>query len=505
MTRLLSIASVLVAVVACSAPEADLDSANEFGGGGESPPTAFEDGDAARGFFRIDVHPPVESNLDSGGLPLLLPQTFEVLPDDEGEAVIRMSRAVDVTGEVSGYGVSPYSGGPDLPGTATTIEGAEVELSLDGTVQQRYGFTDEAGAFRMRAAPNIGYRLRIVPDSGEVPFASDLLSVLDTTAYDVDLGYGVAVWGTVTTGGQPLVGARIHAELPDGTAGADVVTDGQGRYMLRVLPDRDYRVVSEGRDNGDLDPTVTTDFFYVDALGAKRDIAYAPLSTVGVSGVVRGPTGNVGNATVKLTSVALDGYTDDAELAVTYRTNDSGVYSALVVPGVYEVEILPPASSLTPASLGEVDASVGIGLPDTVLPGLVSVSGTVWDNNGWPVAGALVQAAETGFGKRSWTTTSDADGGWTLDVPQTGIEYTVSPPADRGDLALTVAAPVAGAQGATDLVMAAGLTLSGRVIDEDDDPVEYATIEVRDQSGRLWAIAFTGSSGRFETQVAVNR
>ncbi len=511
MIRLLTIGLCTLALAGCAA-EAELSSDRGNVGGIQDPeePPVVETSDAV-GFFRIDVYPSDFALSEAARFDSdieLPPQTFEVLAE-QSNIDLQLTPPVNVEGLITGWGVTPYAG-PDLPGDIINVP-AQVRMDQPGSVHGRVTLSDgETGEFAMAVVPGVGYTATVVPQTGDIPFFSELVTLNADLTYDVDLGYGTALWGTVSRAdGSPMVGAAVRAQSADGTQGALVHTDEQGRYLLRVLPDLEYRIISLG-DEG-LDPVVTTDPFFVGLDGAERNVTY-PTVTSSLPIVSGRLAGGIENATVRLTSLALDGFTEDAHLVRSDRSSEQGLFDIRVAPGTYTAEVLltDVGQPYTAVDLGVLVVGVGMDLGDISLPGLADITGTVTDELGYQVAGALVQVEELGFGQRSWTTTTNSQGVWSLAVPGTPVAYTVTPPPDRPDLALTVPEPdpsfieTAGIDG-LDLTMLYGVQLDGNITWDDEGrsrPLQLSVVEVRDQQGNLWALGLTDYDGDFHIQVA---
>jgi hypothetical protein len=132
------------------------------------------------------------------------------------------------------------------------------------------------------------------------------------------------------------------------------------------------------------------------------------------------------------------------------------------------------------------------------LPDRVQFSSSVLDTDGEPVPRAAVNAQETGFDGYVFSTSTDADGRFDLDLPPQSIALLVSPP--NADLAMArVLVDPATDQGT--VYLSTGELISGRVT-RLGEAVRFALIEVRTLKGTLLATAFTDESGAFETRIA---
>jgi len=188
------------------------------------------------------------------------------------------------------------------------------------------------------------------------------------------------------------------------------------------------------------------------------------------------------------------------------RTDDTGtggLFDARVVPGRYQVQVILPRGNqhYTPVNLGAIDISSSVDLGDVRLSATTVTGGVVVDPDGVTVAQALVQVQEVGFANRSWTAVSDELGSWSLNLPDVPLEYTITPPSSRDDLALTVET---GAN-LNELTLSEGFELSGSATWAGlagDQPVGLASVNVSAAAEKLWAVGLTDRDGRFRLRIA---
>ena len=104
--------------------------------------------------------------------------------------------------------VTPYADA-DLPGTPIPVEHARVSFvkpasvqnTTDVTASEEQGVPQGAlGRYSMLVVPDPLYRVAFVPADPLIPFRSMTLGVTEDSVFDVDLGYGVAVYGQVLAG-----------------------------------------------------------------------------------------------------------------------------------------------------------------------------------------------------------------------------------------------------------------------------------------------------------------
>ncbi|WP_277350910.1 S8 family serine peptidase [Streptomyces chilikensis] len=162
--------------------------------------------------------------------------------------------------------------------------------------------------------------------------------------------------GTVTSGGEPLAGARIAV---DGPIDRSVTSGADGAYELPVLSVGEYTLTASkyGYLNGTAQVTVTEGATASAAIEMDR----APSSTV--SGTVSSASGPVAGATVSFTGTP-----------VSVTTEDDGTYSAVVPHGDHTVEAVSSSLCLTGAT---EEISVGGDLTlDITLPARKDSFGT---------------------------------------------------------------------------------------------------------------------------------
>jgi hypothetical protein len=462
---------------------------------------------------RLDVYPSSEMVFEN--LPLL-PQTFFVGSGSEAELV--MDAPVVLQGTVTAYDVSPWADA-DLPGANVPVPAARVQIYRPWTVQGANDVTgdgssdhrlDEPGEYLLRVPPGGDYVASFVPEDPEIPFWSAPLPLLESRRMDVDLGYGAAVWGEVlTSDGDPLAGVSVRAVDAYGVAGAAAVTDANGFYLLRVVPDAAYTLESLGGAAG-LDPVLTARDVLVAEEGAAVDFTYAPRDLRTVRGRAVDATGEgLRDVTARFVARTVDGYGPEAsyEISVPTSTSPEGHFSALVPPGVYDVWLAPEGDlGVSPASVLELTVDDALeDLGDVALPELAVIDTVVLDPNGDPVPGALVSVAEIGYGGRVWQATSDAAGRVVVQAPRVPIRVEIAPPADGSNLAITRLEAPSGAD-PVELVLEAGEMLSGTVTWTDDEgnvqPASFAVVEARYEDGFRRGVALTDDQGRYQMWVA---
>jgi protocatechuate 3,4-dioxygenase beta subunit len=293
--------------------------------------------------------------------------------------------------------------GGAIAGTVVDQEGAPVAFATiraSGDGQQawqagaRQVTSDHAGAFELRGLPRAKLKLRAESDA-----AASAIAVVDLEAQQDqrDLRLVLDVTGTIAgivvdETGQPLPEVQVNA-FPDilGGASADAVvlagmssatSDGGGRFVIRGLPDGEYRVRaarSSGRGQYDWGQGG------VSAKTGDKDVKItlaAPGSLVGKL-VVEGTNAPPGLASVQLgsqppTAAAKDG---------SFSLDD-------LAPGTYDLHVRGPEFTV----FTKRDVVIATGKPTdvgtlTLLRGR-KLTGRVVDGAGRPVPGAKIKSGD---------------------------------------------------------------------------------------------------------------
>jgi len=452
---------------------------------GAKPTPAGKTRTDADGRFQAAIDPagpPVSLRIEPAGTPWVEldgpydPAETLRLPD------IDLPSPAAVAGSVAGADGKPVSGARVVVRQGAGFERSETELFAEAT-------TGSDGAFRIANAPPGLSRLS-VRASGWAP--AERMLRPESGPVRVALERGASLTGTVLdASGRPVAGALVRSGWVAAT------TDAQGRYRLDGVPSGLQRVDASAsggmvaRKGGvrtaaatpaaadlQLQPGVTIHGTVVDALtrrpvpGARIGVAEAPGSGVSASE----PSGSA-------------------------RSDAKGRFSAEgLLPGDYEVRAVK--QGYLAGTLPRIPASArAAGVAAVALVPAASISGKVVDAQGKAVAGASVSleparggrgrfaAIAAGFrGSRAGTSTlTGPDGAFRLDglaaIPS-GVPLTAShagfAPAERPGVTLKAGQALTGIV----LVLPAGLSVKGRVVDEASQPVAGAEIRVSPSEGR---------------------
>jgi protocatechuate 3,4-dioxygenase beta subunit len=241
-----------------------------------------------------------------------------------------------------------------------------------------------------------------------------------------------SVGGTVrTTGGDPVAGALVaaYADTDGFWPTAFATTSPTGTWTLIGLPVGTYRfafVPSSGAGllaswHGPSDTRAAALPVTVPTTGTLDGIDGTLSAAATISGTVTGPDGQpVEGATVRAYAES-DAWFPTSGAA----TGPDGAYELTLPAGTYRIHVTPAASSaLRPSWIGgdtriaatahplaEEESRAGV---DATLAATTSVTGTVVDEAGDPVAGTTVAAWRPGAFLPSAETTTDADGTYQL-------------------------------------------------------------------------------------------
>ncbi len=225
-----------------------------------------------------------------------------------------------------------------------------------------------------------------------------------------------------------------------------------------------------------------------------------------VSGAVRNGLG------FGLAGVDLD-FIDAATGRKIYLPNDltasGGGYSVRVLPGTYDVEFRPGATTayLTGLRKGLIVSSDVSGLTDVLRLG-TKVTGTVKNGSGNGVAGADLDLTSTCTGETIQTAhdNTDSSGNFTVYVPAGEYTAHVTPPRCTALGAAKVGATmISSATSLGTLTLPSGVVVTGRVLDSTALPVPAVDLDFFDSStgaSRATARDNTDSAGNFTVYVA---
>lgn len=451
----------------------------------------------AEGRFRAAVDPagpPVAFRIEPAGLPWVELDG----PWDPAEiariADVDLPAPAAVSGIVAGADGKPIAGARVVVRQGFAPDRGDTTLFAEAT-------TGSDGAFRIANAPPPPSRL-FVRASGWAPAERPMRAA--SGPLRLVLERGVSLSGTVLdASGRPAAGALVRSGAIAAAADAD------GRYRLDGVTPGLERV--EASAPGGL---VARRGGVRVAAGtpATADLQLQPGAAIGgtvVDALTRRP---IAGARIAVAESPGSGVTASSEPAASARTDARGKFSAAgLLPGDYEVSAA--RSGYLPATLPRVAATArSAGAAAVALVPAASISGRVVDAQGKPIVGASValEAPRAGRGRfggggpafrapRGETSTrTGPEGTFRLDglaaIPS-GVPLTAShagfAPAERPGVTLKAGQALTGVV----LVLPAGLSVKGRVVDEASQAVAGAEIRVAPSEGRGPARFFRRAAG----------
>jgi uncharacterized GH25 family protein len=392
-------------------------------------------------------------------------------------ATIRGSVTAAGTGEpISGASISMTPSRDDLmnfdwglPGATSQPDGSFV---LEGVPEGTITLTATHAQYAQATVPGISVRAG------------------GTAAARIELSAGGRIRGVVTSGGQPLSGARVNAWKSDGLTyvGKDAVTGPDGRFEIKPLPAGDYMLgVQRGGRRGGFNPRqerVTV------ADGQVSEVTLDEGAGIHLSGIVTQGGVGVGGGNIMAMQPEKGGNGASAEI------EGSGAYS-LVLPG--------PGSYLLMIERGggrggtKVEVTVPEGSTelrqDIELPA-GAISGVVVDaETGEPLGGAQLVAFVAGGSSRSFASLlramqsqarSDDQGSFLLENLPAG-SYSLKAFADGYADGRVEGLALDEGKGSveTRVALERGVDLQLRVVDQSGQPVAQAMALLRDSAGEM--------------------
>ena len=452
---------------------------------GTSPKPLGQTRTDAGGRFEASVDPAgpfVRFRVEPAGLPGAAldgpydPAETTRLPD------VALPAAALLSGLVSGSDGKPIAGARVIARDAAGADRDDVEFFAEAT-------TGADGAFRLPNAPASARRLS-VRAAGWMPATRTWRDAPD--ALRVTLEHGGVVTGTVAdVGGHAIPGALVRA----GDVAA--VSDAQGTYRL------------EGVSAGLQSVEAGTAKNLVARRGGVRVAAGTPAS----ADLVLQPGGSIAGTVVDaVTRRPISGarlavgpphvaFAPPLDPSAYARADARGRFTATgLLPGDYEVRA--EKTGYLPAALPRVAVkSAGAAPAPLALTPAASITGRVVDAQGKPVPGAAVtlEASRGGRGRlaafaagprgaRPGTTArTGPDGSFRLDglaAITSGVPLVAThagyAPAERPGVTLKAGQALANVV----LVLPAGLSVKGRVVDGTAQPVSGAEIRVAPSQGQ---------------------
>jgi protocatechuate 3,4-dioxygenase beta subunit len=142
----------------------------------------------------------------------------------------------------------------------------------------------------------------------------------------------------------------------------------------------------------------------------------------------------------------------------------------------------------------------GSDLGDITLSARVQLEGLVVDTAGAPLGGVVVAIEEAGFDHYVYTATTDVQGAFTCNVPDTALIVRFMPSNDRG-VAITPFSLPRPSEGPSTYPLGAGALIAGNA-SASGSPLPFAVIEVKSPSGESLGTTVTDTNGRYALRIA---
>lgn len=322
---------------------------------------------------------------------------------------------------------------------------SDIELLLNGSsvigfIEQRTT-TDSAGRYRFGALPAGFYRLALYDDADRYPspqYYEDAVSFHDATAiaingddrtnFDLMLQPGGEFRGQVTAeDGRPLanIEVRVYNRLSRAAAAPPAITDNDGRYLITGLAAGTYSVEFVDRTQihytkfyGDATNAYQATLVAVSAGGQVNDLNISLARGSTISGQVTGDDGTpLANIRVELSAYY------QTLVGVAY-TDANGAYRlGAFDAGRYRLDFTDPAGRYAANSYSNIENGDGLEIGEQealtdinvrLLKGW-TVTGTVTNEGGRPVANTRVRALSDYYNTAPRTAYTDDQGNYRLE------------------------------------------------------------------------------------------
>nr|WP_284694517.1 carboxypeptidase-like regulatory domain-containing protein [Geomonas sp. Red32] len=312
---------------------------------------------------------------------------------------------------------------------------------------------------------------------------------------------GGSISGRVTDpAGNPVAGAAVMAESTNTKENGFgyAATDPSGNYTIHGLAGAKYLVSFRAR-GGTLLSRYYRDSAAKDAAAPVEVVAGQATSNIDqmlpqgrtITGSVKNGAGEpVHGASVQVVPAEKESKVEP----VFGQADENGAFTVAVPDGNYLVQVraqgyLPQWSGNRPerkdAAVIPLSKDQATAQADFVLVRGGSISGTVRNRAGAPIAGVRVSASEAATGERGDSGTSDAEGRYTIMSLRVGNYRLSADGSTAGYVETKLPQPVAiaetGAQAENvDFVLFQGGEISGRVTDPDGNPVLWMSVAAYD-------------------------
>ena len=449
--------------------------------------------------FRIDVYP-------SDAFPSLLPQSYQL--DGISDYVgldIELNQTVTLSGVIQGYEVNPTS---DIlvPGQVQFVEG-RVELRQANSIAGNVGYSRPDGTYDLQV-PSGEYDLLVSPIfPSNLPFhISESIQVEDNIDFDVEIDAGRPLFGSVQSGEEPLTGAMVQVfDVQTNTPSAQFNLTDEGEFRVRLPDDRNDLRIEVFRLASDAPiPTIIEEVqLNTDSSFLEWSTDIGPLNEVKVSGRLKHPSGGMYQERALIRFKAIELQQNLGELTIETNNDTNGTFRADLLPGRWSVSIIPPFGEDTSVAPTEieliVDENNDIQMEDVFLNASVRVTGNVVDPQGLPASGVIFSCKEEGFDQHVYSTSTDTEGQFSLELPPSPCLATLTPISGNAAIqSFYFTAP--SEDQLIELRLESGKEISGSLLFENAI-VPFALIEIRDDENNLLASTLSDNDGRFNLRL----
>ncbi len=307
---------------------------------------------------------------------------------------------------------------------------------------------------------------------------------------------GPTVFGTVRDGaGRPVAGASVRLFAQGWSSPPPVdPTDADGRFTVAGIQPGEYWIIIR---SGGRAPSLVT------VVLTERDAAADIV--LGEGGFLTGRTVDdsgrpIAGAAVAPEALGGRGLPQLVADSLAVRSQADGTFALGPLPAGAFSMLLSPAGYAAVHTQATVTSLQSVDLHDVVLESALAVRGQVRDRQGTAIAGALVRVQpRAGGGDVTAEAETEADGGFIVGGLSAGA-YSLT--AEATGYADGHATGTAGGEPVS-IVLDAGATIVGRVVDATGQPVDRATVTGETTDGppreRASVMAMTGeeAAGRF--------
>lgn len=489
-------ASLLLVLMGCSSYDS-ADSARE----------APLDGLPA-GTLRLDVTPPAVD----GGVSLL-PQSHIVPPDGYQGLDIGLYATRTLGGTLTAQVARAWSlGAPTTPEPLVAGILALPEGNLHSAIAQ----SADDGSYLL-SFPDYPTLIQIA----FVPIDATLAPVLvldapsvDGPGWDQEILPGIPVYGRVTgqVGGEQKALGGVTLRISRVVGGrivnsAAFVTDRTGWYVGRVDRLGDYSIELEGGTASAVNvvvPALSVPVLVEATEGIEVPIELGQVDEASADGSVVDTDGQpVVGARVRFTSISLDSGVGSLQVE-TEATRPDANFIARLLPGVYDIDIMPEYDAkvvASPVRYAGQRITDGASLPNLSVQPPGRLTGRVLDATEKPVADVQVVATEQGFGGNVYFGRTGREGNFDFAVTDVPLTLTLTPA--QGSAGAVTTVDIDAPEGNRMLQLDDGVPLSGTVA-YDGAPVGYASVDVYDaRSNLLLGRTVTDDAGRFSLRISL--